>query len=116
MIKGLFLASIAVVMMTACSVDEGYDTPVAPNEITFSVTPVNASRQISAAADNDVKNFIISARNNGTPLLTKSLSPFQEADGSIPESPISGLRKATWISLPTDTIRQQIANAPHCLM
>ena len=44
MIKGLFLASIAVVMMTACSVDEGYDTPVAPNEITFSVTPVNAHR------------------------------------------------------------------------
>lgn len=76
MIKGLFLASIAVVMMTACSVDEGYDTPVAPNEITFSVTPVNASRQISAAADNDVKNFIISARNNGTPFIDEELVAF----------------------------------------
>lgn len=75
MVKGLFPASIAIVMMTACSVDEGYmgyDEPATPEEITFSVTTTPASRQTSAAGSHDNDNeFFISARHDGISFINE---------------------------------------------
>lgn len=65
MIQKFFLASVAATMMTACSVEEGFDTPVAANEITFSVESGSTSRQIATYSANSTDRFIISARHNG---------------------------------------------------
>lgn len=66
MLKGLLIASVSIAMMTACTVDEGFDTPEEPNEITFDVTADNASRQATAPNYDNITEFTISARHNGS--------------------------------------------------